>query len=264
MLKVLAIGNSFSQDATHYLHQIAAAGGVEMLVVNLYIGGCSLERHWNNIQNEAAEYLLEINGSSTERYVSIQEALSMEPWDYIVTQQVSQDSGIPETYHPYLEKVLGFVKERVPNAGILLQETWAYETDSLHPGFRSYHQSQTEMYEKVSAAYREAAAQTGARLIPSGDVIQALRQRDPFRYGRGGMSLCRDGFHMNVIYGRYLLSAVWYKVLTGSNVAGNGYVPSTQLAPNAVCDEKVLQVVKDIVEEMVKKCEYYKAPPGTM
>ena len=53
MMKVLAIGNSFSQDATHYLHKIAASDGVEMKVVNLYIGGCSLEQHWKNIQADA-------------------------------------------------------------------------------------------------------------------------------------------------------------------------------------------------------------------
>ena len=59
MIKILAIGNSFSQDATHYLHQIGEADNIELKVVNLYIGGCSLERHWNNIQSEAAEYLYE-------------------------------------------------------------------------------------------------------------------------------------------------------------------------------------------------------------
>ncbi len=35
---ILAIGNSFSTDSTHYIHQIAEAGGVEVKVVNLYIG----------------------------------------------------------------------------------------------------------------------------------------------------------------------------------------------------------------------------------
>ena len=71
MIKILAIGNSFSQDATYYLHQIAAADDVDIKVVNLYIGGCSLERHWNNIQNEAEEYLLEENGCSCFRSLSI-------------------------------------------------------------------------------------------------------------------------------------------------------------------------------------------------
>ena len=66
--KLLAIGNSFSQDATHYLHQIAAADQMDLKVGNLYIGGCSLERHWENIQNEAEEYLYEENGTSTEKH----------------------------------------------------------------------------------------------------------------------------------------------------------------------------------------------------
>ena len=45
MVKILAIGNSFSQDATRYMKEIAQSMGLEMLVVNLYIGGCSLEQH---------------------------------------------------------------------------------------------------------------------------------------------------------------------------------------------------------------------------
>ena len=42
MKKILAIGNSFSVDATEYLHQMAAAAGIETKVVNLYIGGLSV------------------------------------------------------------------------------------------------------------------------------------------------------------------------------------------------------------------------------
>ena len=111
MLKILAVGNSFSQDATYYLHQIAAADNIDIKAVNLYIGGCSLERHWKNIQNEAEEYLLEENGLSTEKYVSVQQALKLEAWDYVVTQQASHDSGIIETYHPYLEYITEYIKK---------------------------------------------------------------------------------------------------------------------------------------------------------
>ncbi len=251
MLKILAVGNSFSQDATYYLHQIAAADNIDIKAVNLYIGGCSLERHWKNIQNEAEEYLLEENGLSTEKYVSVQQALKLEAWDYVVTQQASHDSGIIETYHPYLEYITEYIKRKLPRAEPLLHETWAYETDSLHPDFVKYHQSQHEMYEKLSKAYRSTAKQVGIRLIPCGDVIQELRKKEPFIYGHGGMSICRDGFHMNVIYGRYLLAAVWYKTLTGNSVCNNTYIPCTSLAPNAVCDEKVLQVIKETVDAMI-------------
>ena len=48
-LKILSIGNSFSDDAQRYLYQIARAGHQEMKVVNAYIGGCSLHRHYTNM-----------------------------------------------------------------------------------------------------------------------------------------------------------------------------------------------------------------------
>lgn len=247
MIKVLAIGNSFSQDATHYLSQIAQADGVEMKVMNLYIGGCSLERHWKNVQNDSKDYLLEENGYSTERYVSIKEALDMDEWDYIVTQQASHDSGMIETYEPYLENLCKYLRDEKPKAKLLLQETWAYESDSMHPGFPRYDSCQETMYERLKAAYYEEADKNDLKLIPCGDVIQSLRKIDPFIYGYGGMSICRDGFHMNVIYGRYLLAATWYKVITGNNISENSYVPKTKLAPNAICDEKVLEIVKKTV-----------------
>ena len=44
-MKILAVGNSFSRNATTYLHQTAAAQGISLTAVNLYIGGCSLETH---------------------------------------------------------------------------------------------------------------------------------------------------------------------------------------------------------------------------
>ena len=68
MIKILAIGNSFSEDATHYLYQMAQVDNVDMKVVNLNIGGCSLEQHWNNIRVNASEYRYEENGNVTDVY----------------------------------------------------------------------------------------------------------------------------------------------------------------------------------------------------
>ena len=56
MLKVLAIGNSFSQDATAMLERL----NDNLYVRNLYIGGCSLERHYNNMISHEAAYAYEI------------------------------------------------------------------------------------------------------------------------------------------------------------------------------------------------------------
>ena len=57
VIRILAIGNSFSQDAIeNYLHQLAEASGKQTIIANMYIGGCTLERHYNNAQNNTAAY----------------------------------------------------------------------------------------------------------------------------------------------------------------------------------------------------------------
>ena len=56
-IKVLALGNSFSADAMEYLWQICRSGGLEEIVLgNLYVSGCSLDKHWRLINDKVAEY----------------------------------------------------------------------------------------------------------------------------------------------------------------------------------------------------------------
>lgn len=86
-MKVLAIGNSFSQDATTFLHHAAEKQGVALEVVNLYIGGCSLEMHWKNMETNAVAYEHQLNGKATGRVVSIQEMLNEGDWDAVVTNR---------------------------------------------------------------------------------------------------------------------------------------------------------------------------------
>ena len=102
-MKVLSIGNSFSQDANCYLHQIGEAAGIKNELVNLVVPGCSLEKHWNNMQTGEQEYEIEVNGDPTERLVSIKEALMGQDWDVIVTHQASHDSGNIDSYEPFLD-----------------------------------------------------------------------------------------------------------------------------------------------------------------
>ena len=97
ILRILAIGNSFSQDAVEqYLYELFAASGKKVIIGNLYIGGCSLERHYNNINNDAAayEYRKIVDGQKTNsKGVKISTVLAEEPWDYISLQQASGFSG---------------------------------------------------------------------------------------------------------------------------------------------------------------------------
>lgn len=215
-MKVLSIGNSFSQDAHRWLHTMAEYDGVALETVNLYIGGCSLQMHWDNLRDDLAAYDLERNGGAAEGKISIAAALEMDDWDVVTLQQASPDCGFYESYQPYLRELTAFVREKCPNAVLYFHQTWAYEHGATHPAFARYQHDQKEMYRRLTACAQRAAVEMGASLIPAGLVIQTLRETVPaFDTPNGGMTLCRDGYHLTLDYGRYAAAATWYRVLLG-------------------------------------------------
>lgn len=249
MIKILAIGNSFSEDATYYLHQILEAAGIENLVVNLYIGGCPLEKHWANIERGAREYQLQVNGEKTDRYVSVQDMLAESDWDYIVTQQASHDSGWPDTYEPFLGNIVAYLKENARGARLFLHETWAYERDSSHGSFARYNRDQQEMFARLERAYKAMAEKYELPLILSGELIQKLRGTQYFGE-EAKRCICRDGFHMNYLYGRYALGCMWARSIAGIAVKGNAFVPKTVYMPCEEADREIIGTIQDLADGM--------------
>lgn len=245
-MKILSIGNSFSADAHAYLHTLAEQSGEELITVNLAIGGCSLQTHWENIENNNANYLHSINGGEwAEKLVTIEEIIKSERFDAVTLQQVSHFSGQYETYQPYLNNITSYVRKHQPEAKLYIHRTWAYELDSSHEGFLSYERNQKKMYEAICKASESACLAIGATPILAGDVIQALRERIPlFDYSNGGESLCCDGFHMSHTYGRYAVALTWLATLTGKRVAP---MPFKELNIHIIA--KISDIVNEIVFE---------------
>ena len=223
-MQILSIGNSFSQDAQRYLSKIARANGELIQSFNLFIGGCPLSTHYRCMLNEKANYMLEMNGVGTGFYVSLKEALLTRNWDVITIQQVSSLSPKYESYQPYLNAVIEYVRKMVPKAKIAVHQTWAYEIDSDHGGFLHYNRDQKEMYRRICDCTEMACRLIGATVLPSGPVVQYLRENAPeFDYKGGALSLNRDGFHLSWDYGRYAAAATWFKVLTGNVPSVNAF-----------------------------------------
>lgn len=218
MINVLAIGNSFSQDATRYLRKIAQAAGEDMKVVNLYIGGCPLWRHYKNICSDAPAYSLEIDGESTGFEVSIRQALLTREWDFVTMQQVSHLSPDYESYQPYLDALSDYVMTYAPKAKQVIHQTWAYENGSKRLCEELGYQTDAEMFENVRNSYAQAADDISADLIiPSGEAMLLAAKQ--------GYSMHRDTFHASLGIGRYLLGAVWFEALTGKSVIGTPLFP---------------------------------------
>ncbi len=243
MIKILAIGNSFSEDATAYLHAIAEAGEIKTKIVNLYIGGCSLKRHCENIQDDIAAYDYQLNGVPTGTLVSIKQTLLEDNWDIVTLQQVSHESGLIDSYFPWLAELSAYVRKLRPLAKQVFHRTWAYEIDSTHPGFANYDRDQEKMANDIDAASTEAANRINVPIIPCGDAIRRLRKSPEFDYANGGFSMCRDGFHMDYIYGRYATAAVWYEFLLGGDITVNSFTPNGAEADKITLIQKIVHEV---------------------
>ena len=253
-MKILSIGNSFSQDAHKWLKPICESAGEEIYNVNLFIGGCSLEMHWNNFVNDSAAYDFEVAGVCQKKS-SIREALQSEKWDVITFQQARHDSGLPETYVPYLKCLADEVRKICPGAKFYIHQTWAYELDSNHGGFANYHNDQKEMFRKLTEAYKEAGRMIDGEMIPVGTIIQYLREKCPeFDYKNGGLSLNRDGFHLSQLYGRYAAALTWYCCLLGGDVRKVSFVPRIE---EETTDESLLEVIKKAVQDVFVSRTYY-------
>lgn len=225
-VRILAVGNSFSEDAIEQnLHEIALAAGVTAVVGNLYIPGCSLERHIECAKSQAPAYRYRktnAEGVMTEAAkCRLDSALADERWDYISVQQASHFSGDYSTYQPYLEQLVPYIKAHVKGKPrIVFHQTWAYSKDSNHDGFRRYGNSQEQMYQAIiDCSHRVVTDLKPDVLVPAGTAIQNART------SALGDSLNRDGYHLNLIYGRYTAACTWFEAITGKSVLGNAYTP---------------------------------------
>ena len=200
-----------------------------------------------------------LNGNYTGRKISIHEALQLEKWDVITVQQVSGLSGIYETYEPYLSSLLSVIKAAQSDAKIFFHQTWAYEQDSSHADFVRYDNNQATMFDCIKKASEKAAKSIRAELIPTGKVIQILRETVPeFDYANGGISLCRYGFHLSLDYGRFAAAAVWLYALSGKKIKTIEFENF-----DTVLLEKIVNVVNRIFAN-ITEAQYHQRLPDML
>lgn len=241
-MKVLSIGNSFSQDAQRYLHQIARADEVNIEAVNLYIPGCLLSHHYRNMLSEQDAYILETNGMYTGFKVSLKEALLNRDWDVVTIQQGSRKSADYAAYQPYLNKLVEYIRECAPQAKVAIHQTWAYEKDSKMLSEWVGYTDHIKMFEDIKAAYQKAFEDSKADiLLPSGELMQKLLES-------GIEKVHRDGYHLRYGLGRYAVGLLWYKLLTGNDVMDNTFCSFYEEV-----SEEEIKIAKKCVSEICNK-----------
>lgn len=257
-VRLLTVGNSFSQNATRFLGDLATNAGRVLIHHQAVIGGATMAQHLEKAAFHGQDPQ-DPRGFYTSKR-SLKQELLAEPWDFVTIQQASLKSHDLATYRPSARELHDYLKRYAPQVKVLVHQTWAYRRDD--PRFASAAPkpgepaTQEAMYQGLTRAYTAIAAELSARRIPVGDAF-FLADTDPawgyrpdtqfdlkrakppalpdqthslhvgWRWvkGKDGQeSLRMDGHHANVA-GQYLGGCVFYEVLFGESVVGNRFVP---------------------------------------
>lgn len=254
-LRILAIGNSFSDDATQYLPDLLEAAGIHNVILGrLYIGGCTLERHCKEYETNGHEYVyLKSTKNKWETVKKYKEGRFMdglgdEPWDIITMQQGSPKSGRWDSYDPWLGNLIGIVRKECsnPKAAIVWHQTWAYSRTYTNRSFANYAYDQQYMFDSIQLCVDKAREQYNIPVvIPSGPAVQMLRGT----WLNTDKDLTRDGFHMSYREGRYATACVWFEALIkptlGVSVKGNSFRNSGE---NEVSDKEAALMQKTAIK----------------
>ncbi|MBQ2253120.1 MAG: DUF4886 domain-containing protein [Clostridia bacterium] len=227
-LKVLTLGNSFSENAHSHLIQIMEAQGMEEVVLgNLVKSGCDLATHLSCAQTDYTTYMYSKFTLGEDRQVkpkfTVAKALQDEDWDMVILQQVSGKSGQPGTYGSTLTSLMNFCKQYVkPECKFGWHMTWAYQSNSNHASFANYSRNQMTMYNSIVGAVQSQIVPNSefVTIIPAGTAIQNTRT------SYIGDTLTADGYHLNS-FGSYIIGYSWYKTLTGDPLTELKYLPDS-------------------------------------
>jgi len=246
-LKILTIGNSFSDDATEYLYTIAKGYSIENIVIgNLYVGGCTISQHRTFAQNDQSAYVYRKNTSgyfdSKDGY-TLKNALEDEDWDIITLQQGSVESGLASTYNTDIDFLVNYIKDNTISPYKLgWHMTWAYQQNSSHYAFSNYDSNQRTMYESIINAVKKKIITNDnfKFIVANGTAIQNARTSSL------GDNLTRDGHHLSLDNGRFIAGLNFICSITGYNPndLDISYFPGNTATNELIIRESVNNAIK--------------------
>jgi len=231
-IKILAIGNSFSNNSMWYMYDLLKQLGIDstgIKLVNASISSGSLCDHVISIKGDYSKlrritherawgnYKEDDKGLYTLEYM-----IKQADWDVITLQQVSDSSFISSSYQPYLDYLIGYVATHAknPECKLVWHMTWSYDQSEINKSntLKTNYTNPYGLWNAISGVVQSVIVPklkiNGGVfdfIIPTGTAIQNAR----YHYGD---ILTPDGRHLNNL-GRYIAGAMWVKSVTGYDIA---------------------------------------------
>ena len=220
-LRILAIGNSFTSDATAFLDALVKASGIDEGRICLYMvteGGASFDTWIDNYRDEKPLNLQHVAGKVRMAVKGTLAQLLNQQWEVIVVQQVSNLSYVWSSYAS-LKQYVELITSSCPNSNVCLafQLLWSHTVLEMPYVL----QGNIACYKKMSQRYGIDV------IIPTGTAIQLAR--DTRLNDKDNMT--RDNWHLNQGVASYIASCTWFEALLrpvfGVPVVGNSAKPKS-------------------------------------
>ena len=266
--KILALGNSYGQDAMMYMYDIMVANGVppaEIKIANACRWGTGIDEHYrlasnNLVYNDAngGEYQIFGPGAtfSVDRTKTLKDILESEPWDIVTMHNSPGGSGFPgeysETYRAFLTD---YIKEHCPNPDVKIawHMTWAFGKNAANGTNWGGFGSEIAHYNGIITQVTNIII-PDARfdfVIPAGTAIQNARgMYDSPITKQDGNNFSRDDAHLNNM-GMFLTALTWLKRIYGFDLSGF----SSPYTASCSTDSTAVTITLDDMEKLNKCAE---------
>lgn len=245
---VLALSNSYGQDAFRQLPSVAKAAGVDLYAVASYRGGCSFAQHFEYMNGNGtypSRTIYYPDGTkSVEENVSFDDVLNTPgfTWDHITLQSRSVEAYDYATYwKPYLVQIADYIKEAIPTSEVMMYQTWVRDSDTaqtddytayLIEGLE-YEQIRPKLFETLKANYFTAAEAIGnpGRIVPVGEAVNYAvgtlgfpeYEKDADGNYLNSRGMYKDKTCHLTTLGQALNALTWYEYITGNDARENPY-----------------------------------------
>lgn len=246
-LKILFIGNSFAVDTMEHAAHIAHSLGVSKVkFATLYLGGCSIDMHYQHAIEDVAAYTCYVNEGNG--WVSIPEykisdAVKSDVWDWIAIQHGTKGNARYTSCECYenLAPLVDYLKALAPShTKIAFNLAWLGESTRQHHEIISYSGNMALMREKL-VEVTQAMVLTNPKIdliVPTGTAIENART------SKIGL-LTRDCYHLSVDKGRFIAGLAFISTITGIDAEKIAWAPDN-------VDEYAVKVAVEAVKSAQK------------